>query len=94
MTTVANRPFKLGESSKNVANISVELVEKGRRLPSVNEVDGKQVFLRRGCGYRLVYYNTRVLNVNFESFVVAAENGILGILGTIRRHGNTFSSDL
>jgi hypothetical protein len=36
-TTVTNRP--LGEWSKDVANVSVEpifLVERGRRLPSVN----------------------------------------------------------
>ena len=42
-TTVTNRP--LGEWSKDVANISVEpisLVERGRRLPSVNEVDGEE----------------------------------------------------
>ena len=42
-TTVTKRP--LGESSKNVANILVEpvsLVERGRRLPSVNKVDGKE----------------------------------------------------
>ena len=42
-TTVTNRP--LGEWSKDVANISVEpisLVERGRRLPSVNEVEGEE----------------------------------------------------
>ena len=42
-TTVTNRP--LGEWSKDVANISVEpisLVERGRRLPSVNDVDGEE----------------------------------------------------
>jgi hypothetical protein len=42
-TTVTNRP--LGEWSKNVANNSVgpiSLVERGRRLPYVNEVDGKE----------------------------------------------------
>ena len=42
-TTVMNRP--LGEWSKDVANISVEpisLVERGRRLPSVKEVDGEE----------------------------------------------------
>ena len=54
--TVTNRPIK------DVANIS--LVEKGRRLPSVNEVDeeGSEIAWRfperrswtRGCGHRLV----------------------------------------
>ena len=42
-TTVTNRP--LGEWSRDVANISVEpisLVERGRRDPSVNEVDGEE----------------------------------------------------
>ena len=42
-TTVTNRP--LGEWSKDVANISVEpisLVERGRRLPSANEVDEEE----------------------------------------------------
>ena len=55
-TTVTNRPIK------DVANIS--LLEKGRRLPSVNEVDeeGSEIAWRfperrswtRGCGHRLV----------------------------------------
>ena len=42
-TAVTDQP--LGEWSKDVANISVEpisLVERGRRLTSVNEVDGEQ----------------------------------------------------
>ena len=42
-TTVTNLP--LGEWSKDVAKISVEpisLVERGRRLPSANEVDGEE----------------------------------------------------
>jgi hypothetical protein len=42
-TTVTN--WLLGEWSKDVANISVEpisLVERRRRLPSVNEVDGEE----------------------------------------------------
>lgn len=41
--TVTNRSF--GEWSKDVVNISVErisLLERGRRLPSVNEVDGEE----------------------------------------------------
>ena len=42
-TTVMNRP--LGEWSKGVANISVEpisLLERGRQLPSVNQVDWEE----------------------------------------------------
>ena len=40
---MTNRP--LGEWSKDVENISVEpisLVERGRQVPSVKEVDGKE----------------------------------------------------
>jgi hypothetical protein len=47
---VTNRP------SRDAANMSVEpisLVERVRRLPSVNEEEGFGG--RRGCGYRLVY---------------------------------------
>ena len=58
----------LGKWSKDVANISVELislVERGRWLPSVNEVDGEEEGLEMVwrfpermscCKYRLVYW--------------------------------------
>ena len=44
-TTVANLGRPLGEWSKDVANMSVKpisLIERGRWLPSVNEVDGEE----------------------------------------------------